>query len=141
MNHVNIRGMFFACQHALRIMDRQGYGPVINIASAQTFRGFRRTAIYAATKGAVGQLTKSLAVEFADRNVTVNAISPGWVLTEMTRPRFDDPVLNEWIVNGIPMGRLGEPDEMASVVVFLALPAAAYVTGVILPVDGGWVAA
>lgn len=138
---VNIRSVFFACQHALRRMTRVGFGRVINIASLTSFLGFKHVSVYGASKGAVAQLTKALAVEFAEGDITVNAIAPGYIYTQLTKPRFDDPETRDWIMSRIPAGRHGEPADIAGTAVFLASPAAAYVTGVVVPVDGGWLAA
>ncbi len=138
---VNIRSVYFACQHALRRMTRVGSGRVINIASLTSFLGFKHVSVYGASKGAVAQLTKALAVEFADGDITVNAIAPGYIYTQLTKPRFDDPETRDWIMSRIPAGRHGEPADIAGAAVFLASPAAAYVTGIVVPVDGGWLAA
>ncbi len=139
--NLNLRSLYFACQHGIRRMVGQGYGRVINTASLTSFLGFSPVSVYGATKGGVAQLTKALAVEFAAAGITVNAIAPGYVYTELTRPRFEDPETRAWIMSRIPQGRRGVPDDIAGTAVFLASDAAAYITGHVLPVDGGWLAA
>lgn len=138
---LNLRSLFFACQHGIRLMEPRGYGRIINTASLTSFLGFAQVSVYGATKGGVAQLTKALAVEFAQTGITVNAIAPGYVFTELTRPRFEDPVTRNWLMSRIPQGRHGEPDDMAGTAVYLASEASAYLTGVVIPVDGGWLAA
>ena len=137
---LNLRSLFFACQHGVRLMSPQGYGRIINTASLTSFLGFNTVSVYGATKGGVAQLTKALAVEFAESGITVNAIAPGYVYTELTRPRFEDAETRSWLMSRIPQGRHGEPEDMTGTAVFLASAASAYVTGVVIPIDGGWLA-
>ena len=120
-------------------MAAQGGGKIINIGSMTSIFGSDWVAPYSASKGGVVQLTKSLAVAWAKDNIQVNAILPGWIHTDLTavirtdnRPRYD------FIEARIPHGRWGEPDEMAGTAVFLAAPGSDYVTGVSIPVDGGY---
>ena len=140
VHNINLRGMFFACQHALKMMDGGGYGRIINIASLATFIGINPLTVYSASKGGVGQLTKALAIEFATQPITVNAIAPGYIHTEMTKPVFEHPERGPWVMSRIPARRWGWPRDIAGAAVFLASPAAAYVTGQVLAVDGGWLA-
>lgn len=137
---VNLKGVFFACQAAARHMLRAEYGRIINISSLTGEIGLPRLAAYGASKGGVNQLTRALAVEWAARGVTVNAVGPGRIRTAMTEDLFADPAAAETLVSPIPMRRLGTPDDLAGAVVFLASPASSYVTGQVIYVDGGWLA-
>jgi 2-deoxy-D-gluconate 3-dehydrogenase len=121
-------------------MLSRGSGKIINIASLLAFQGGIRVPAYAAAKGAVAQLTKALANEWASAGVNVNAIAPGYMLTENTRPLVEDPVRNKDITARIPAGRWGAPADLAGPVVFLASSASDYVNGHVLVVDGGWMA-
>jgi 2-deoxy-D-gluconate 3-dehydrogenase len=115
-----------------------GNGKIINIASILSFQGGVRVPAYAAAKGAIAQLTKALANEWAGRGVNVNAIAPGYMRTDNTRALTEDPVRCRQILDRIPAGRWGEPRDLAGAVVFLASPASDYVHGHVLVVDGGW---
>ena len=139
--NTNLRSLFFASQYGLRLMVRGGYGRVINTASLTSFLGFKPISVYGASKGGVAQLTKALAVEFAEQNITVNAIAPGYILTDLTQPRHDDPIWNTWILGRTPMNRWGLPEDLSGAVVFLASESSSFVSGHILPVDGAWLAA
>lgn len=138
---VNLRGTYFACQAAGRHMLARGTGSIVNIASLTTSLGLPLRSVYAATKGAVGQLTKTLAVEWAARGVRVNAIAPGWILTPLTQPLHDNPQESRWIVGRTPMGRWGRPEDLAGAAIYLASPASAFMTGQVLYVDGGFISA
>jgi NAD(P)-dependent dehydrogenase (short-subunit alcohol dehydrogenase family) len=137
---VNLKGVFFTCQAAGRIMIEQGSGSIITVASLTTTFGFPGIASYCASKGGVGQLTKSLASEWAPHGVRVNAVAPGYYRTAMTEPLFQDPAFREYIFGRIPMDRPGLPEDLGGAVVFLASDASTYVTGQVLYVDGGWTA-
>jgi 2-deoxy-D-gluconate 3-dehydrogenase len=115
-------------------------GKIINIASLLSFQGGIRVPSYAASKGGVAQLTKALANEWADRNVQVNAIAPGYFRTENTSALQADELRNRQILDRIPAGRWGEPDDIAGAAVFLASAASSYIHGEVLVVDGGWMA-
>lgn len=137
---VNLGSLFRVCRAAGRDMLERGNGRIINIASLLSFQGGIRVPAYAAAKGGVAQLTKALANEWAGRGVNVNAIAPGYMRTDNTRPLMEDPVRSKEILGRIPAGRWGEPSDLAGAVVFLASPAADYVHGHVLVVDGGWLA-
>jgi len=137
---VNLNSLFRLCQLAGREMLNQHQGKIINIASLLSFQGGIRVPAYAAAKGGVAQLTKALANEWAGRNVQVNAIAPGYFRTENTSALQQDEVRNRQILERIPAGRWGNPEDLAGAAVFLASPASDYVNGEILVVDGGWLA-
>lgn len=137
---VNLTAVFRMCQRVGREMLRQGHGKIINIASLQSFTGGITIPAYAASKGGVAQITKALANEWARQNVNVNAIAPGYILTELTQPLFDNPVRSKEIMERIPIQRWGKPEDMKGAVIFLAAPASDFVHGCILLVDGGWMA-
>lgn len=134
---VNIRGLFQCCQAAGAVMRKAGHGKIVNIGSIASQIGTPNIAFYAATKGAVRQLTLSLAVEWAGDNIQVNAILPGWFRTEMTAGSFRNPEWTARIRSRIPMGREGVPADIEGAFLFLASPLSDYVTGALLPVDGG----
>ncbi len=137
---VNLRAVFQLCQAFGRPMLDRGWGRVVNVASLLSFQGGIRVPAYAASKGAVAQLTKALCNEWAGRGVAVNAVAPGYVDTEMNEALVADPERHAAISARIPAGRWGSGEDLAGAVVFLSSDAAAYVHGVVLPVDGGWLA-
>jgi len=139
--NVNLRGTYFACQAAGRHMLERGTGSIITIGSLTTSFGLPLRSVYAATKGAVGQLTKTLAVEWAPRGVRVNCIAPGWILTPLTQPLHDDPKQSGWIVGRTPMGRWGTPEDLQGAAVYLASDASSFVTGQVHYIDGGFIVA
>jgi 2-dehydro-3-deoxy-D-gluconate 5-dehydrogenase len=136
----NLNSQFVISREIGKRMVAQGAGKIIFTASLLTFQGGITVPGYAASKGAIGQLTKALANEWAPRGVQVNAIAPGYVRTDNTTALQADPVRNPAILARIPAGRWGEPDDFKGAVVFLASSASDYVTGSILTVDGGWMA-
>jgi 2-deoxy-D-gluconate 3-dehydrogenase len=136
----NLTSLFRLCQCAGRPMLAQGYGKIVNIASLLSFQGGVTVPAYAAAKGAVAQLTKALANEWASHNVQVNAIAPGYMATELTKALQEDPTRSRQILERIPAGRWGSPQDVAGAAVFLASSASDYVNGHILVVDGGWLA-
>jgi 2-deoxy-D-gluconate 3-dehydrogenase len=135
---INLDGVFTACRAAGRHMTARGSGRIINIASLLTFFGGITVPGYAASKGAVGQLTKALANEWAGKGVNVNAIAPGYMRTDNTAALQSDPVRSKEILSRIPAQRWGEPADLEGAVVFLASAASDYLHGHILVVDGGW---
>ncbi|GAA4267029.1 SDR family oxidoreductase [Frondihabitans peucedani] len=137
---VNLSNQFALTQAVAPGMLARGWGRVVFTASMLSFQGGRNVSGYTATKSAIAGLTKSLSNEWSGRGVTVNAIAPGYFRTDNTQALQDDPDRAAGILGRIPAGRWGEPDDLAGAVVFLASDAAAYVTGVTLPVDGGWLA-
>jgi 2-deoxy-D-gluconate 3-dehydrogenase len=136
----NLTSVFRLCQCAARPMLERGYGKIVNIASLLSFQGGITVPAYAAAKGAVAQLTKALANEWAARGVQVNAIAPGYMATELTQPLQNDPTRSRQILERIPAGRWGSPQDVAGAAVFLASSASDYISGHILVVDGGWLA-
>jgi 2-deoxy-D-gluconate 3-dehydrogenase len=135
---VNLTSMFLLNQLAGRVMLAKGKGKIINIASMMTFFGGFTIPAYAAAKGGVAQLTKAFSNEWAGRGVNVNAIAPGYMATEMNEALIADPERNSMILARIPAGRWGQPDDMKGAAVFLASDASDYISGAIIPVDGGW---
>jgi 2-deoxy-D-gluconate 3-dehydrogenase len=135
---VNLTSVFRLCQLAGRSMLERRRGKIVNIASLLSFQGGIRVPAYAASKGGVAQLTKALANEWAQRDVQVNAIAPGYFLTENTSALQKDEIRNRQILERIPAGRWGEPQDISGAALFLASAASNYITGEVLVVDGGW---
>ncbi len=136
----NLKTLFFLSQAAARHMAERGSGKIINIASLLTFQGGVRVPSYAAAKSGVGGVTKAMANELAPKGVQVNAIAPGYISTNNTAALQADETRNRQIMERIPAGRWGRPQDIAGAALFLASPASDYVTGHILAVDGGWLA-
>jgi 2-dehydro-3-deoxy-D-gluconate 5-dehydrogenase len=135
---VNLKAVWFLCQQAGRHMLEKNNGKIINIASLVSFQGGVYVPAYASAKGAVGQLTKALANEWSSKGINVNAIVPGYIATEMNTALIDDPVRSRQILERIPTGRWGNPEDFKGPAVFLASDASNYVHGHLLAVDGGW---
>lgn len=134
-----IKYVFFMDQAAGRYMVEKGIkGRIINVGSLSSAIGLPNMVAYCASKGAIVQLTKALAVEWAEYGITVNAVGPGYYFTEMTEPLLKDPAVVQKFEAKIPMRRLGLPEDLASTAVYLAADASKYVTGQIIYVDGGW---
>jgi NAD(P)-dependent dehydrogenase (short-subunit alcohol dehydrogenase family) len=134
---VNLHGtmrMCYAC-HDLLVASR---GCVLNVASMLSFFGSGHVPAYSASKGGIVQLTKSLAIAWAADGIRVNAIAPGWIKTRMTAPLYEDPVRDEAILARTPLGRWGRPEDVCGAAAFLCSPAAEFITGAVLPVDGGY---
>ncbi len=136
----NLKSLFFLSQAAARHMLAHGGGKIVNIASLLSFQGGIRVPAYAASKSAVAGLTRALANEWAAQGINVNAIAPGYFDTNNTAALRADPARDAAILARIPAGRWGVPDDLAGAAVFLASRASDYVHGVVLPVDGGWLA-
>jgi 2-deoxy-D-gluconate 3-dehydrogenase len=137
---VNLKALFFLSQAAARVMVEQGRGKIINIASLLSFQGGILIPSYTAAKSGVAGLTRLMANEWASKGVNVNAIAPGYMVTDNTAPLRADPQRAPKILERIPAGRWGEPDDLKGIVVFLASEASDYVHASIVPVDGGWLA-
>ena len=136
---VNLRGVFFALQAAARVMVPRGTGSIVNLASTSGFTASTTPMTpYDTSKGAVRMLTVTAARELAPTGVRVNAVAPGTIGTELTRSLADPAALERLVEQRIPLGRLGEPEDIAEAVAWLSSPDAAYVTGHTLVVDGGW---
>lgn len=137
---VNLKALFFTCQAFARAALPRGMGKIINIASLLSFQGGIRVPSYTASKHGVAGLTKLMANEWAARGLNVNAIAPGYIETNNTEALRADPDRNRAILERIPAGRWGRPEDIAQTAVFLAAPASDYINGAILNVDGGWLA-
>jgi NAD(P)-dependent dehydrogenase (short-subunit alcohol dehydrogenase family) len=136
---VNLKGTLYGCQAFGKGMLQQGHGSIVNIASLSTYVAFHEVAAYGASKAAVAALTRSLAVEWADRGVRVNAVAPGIVPTELNRKLLDSPRGHE-LLTRTPMRRFGTAEEVVGAAVYLASDASVFVTGQVIAVDGGFLA-
>ncbi len=136
---VNLSSVFVLCQEAGRVMLPKGRGKIINIASMISFFGGQAIPAYAASKGGVAQLTKALSNDWAGKGIQINAIAPGYMATDMNTALMDpaNPRYQQ-ITDRIPAHRWGTPDDMKGICVFLASPASDYITGAVIPVDGGY---
>jgi NAD(P)-dependent dehydrogenase (short-subunit alcohol dehydrogenase family) len=140
MMDVNAKGLFFTAQAAGRVMLTRGSGRIVAISSQASTVGIREHAVYCASKGAVNQFVRVLALEWGGRGVTVNAVAPTFIYTPGTAERLDDPDYLRAVVDRIPVGHVGTIADVAGAVVYLASDAGAMVNGAILMVDGGWTA-
>ena len=140
MMDVNLKGLFFCCQAAGKIMLKQGYGRIVNISSQASVVGIVDHAVYCASKGGVNQLTRVLALEWSSKGVNVNAVAPTFTYTPGTAERLDNPEYYQNVVRRIPANRVAELQDVAGAVIYLASSAGNMVTGTTLLVDGGWTA-
>ncbi|MBN4958863.1 2-dehydro-3-deoxy-D-gluconate 5-dehydrogenase KduD [Stenotrophomonas maltophilia] len=138
--NVNLKSAFFISQAAGRHFIEQGHGKIINIASMLSFQGGIRVPSYTASKSGIAGITRLLANEWAGKGININAIAPGYMATDNTAQLRADEARNKAILERIPAGRWGTPDDLAGAAVFLASSASDYINGAVLPVDGGWLA-
>jgi len=137
---VNLKGTFFTAQAVGRLMIERRAGCIINMSSQAGSTALKGEPIYCMTKAGINHLTRCLAHEWGPHNIRVNAVAPTFIRTDGTAPALSDPAILKQVVAKIPLGRVGEPMEVAGAVVFLASPAASLINGAILLVDGGWTA-
>ena len=135
---VNLSGAFIVGQAVARGMIARRYGKIINISSINGMMVRPNIGNYCAAKGGVITLTKSMATEWGEYNINVNAIGPGYCLTELTRPLAEDPSFDAWVKSEVPLRRWGRPEDLVGVAVMLASPASDYISGQTIYVDGGW---
>jgi len=138
---VNLTGAFVTTQAVVPGMIGRGAGKVVNICSLMSEGARPTTGNYAAAKGGLKMLTKSMTVEWARHNIQVNGIGPGYILSDLTRPLAENPEFDRWVISRTPAGRWGTPSDLVGAAIFLASSASDFVNGHVLYVDGGWLAA
>ena len=137
---VNLKGVFFVAQAIAKIMKKQGGGKIINIGSLGSYIGLAESSVYCTTKGGVIQMSKTMSIELGPDNIQVNCVAPGYFITPMTQPFYDDAEHRAWIESRIPLHNWGTVKDLAGPMLFLASDASNYVTGATIKVDGGWLA-
>lgn len=137
---VNLTGTMRVCSAARALLGRRG-GAIVNLASMLSFFGGALVPAYSASKGGISQLTRSLALSYAAEGIRVNAVAPGWIATPLTQALQDDEERSRALLQRTPLGRWGQPEDIAQVVAFLCTPAASFMTGAVVPVDGGYLVA
>ena len=135
---INLKGMFFLCQAVGREMIKKGGGRIVNISSQASLVAVKGVGVYCASKGGVNQITRSLALEWAEHGINVNAVAPTFVVTDISRERLEDPAYRDFALANIPLRRFGQPEDVAYPVLFLASDFAGMITGHVLAIDGGW---
>jgi len=140
VQHTNLKAPFLCSRAAARYMKEQRYGRIINISSMLGMVALPERSPYCASKGGLIQLTRVLALEWATHNITVNALCPGPLATELNIPVLNNPQANQFFLDHIPLGRWGRPEELGGAIVFLASDASSFMTGSALVIDGGWTA-
>ncbi len=138
---INLKSVFLSCKAVAPVMLKQHYGKIINISSVRGSQGRAGDPSYPASKAGVNLMTKSFGLEWAQSGITVNAIAPTFIRTELNTFQLDDPEFRAWVLSRIPMGRTGNPDDLMGAALFLASDASRFVTGHVLYVDGGWTSA
>lgn len=136
--NINMNAVFFICQQVGKHMIEQGYGKIVNIASLLAFQGGYTIPAYTAAKSAVAGFSKSLSNEWASKGITINCIAPGYIATEMNTALMNDETRNRQILERIPAGRWGNPEDLGGTAVFLSSSASDYINGFTIAVDGGW---
>jgi NAD(P)-dependent dehydrogenase (short-subunit alcohol dehydrogenase family) len=136
--NVNLKGTFFVSQTVGRLMIAQGGGRIVNISSQAGTVALRTESVYCMTKAAINHLTRCLAFEWAAHGINVNSVAPTFIWTDGTRPYLNEAANRAQVLGHIPLGRIGEPNDVVGAVIFLASPAASLITGANLMIDGGW---
>ncbi len=136
---INLRGMILCTKHVIPEMKKQKYGKIVSTSSIAGFVGFALSSIYCATKGAIVNMTKELALELGKYKINVNSVAPGVIETDMTKGMLSDKKVKAGLLMSIPYGRVGQPEDIANAVAFLASDESEYITGHTIVVDGGWI--